>query len=1735
MFLSTWLLNRKKSLASWLAQPQTQRQRSSAHPFARTLLWLEVLEDRIAPSGFQSLYSFTGGNDGKNPYDAVIVDSKGNLDGTTFNANIFGGGSVFQFNPSTKGMTILHPFSFNAEYWAEAGLIQDSSGNFYGTTRASSNGGGGSVYKLSPDGKTFTVLHNFSPYNGDGWDPYANLVMDAKGNLYGTTSNGGTNGLGTVFEVSPTPSAEYKTSILYSFTGKDDGWNLQTPLLIDGNGDLYGTADSGGANSDGTVFELSPNGSGGYTFTTLHAFDGNDGNFPLSGLIMNSNGNLCGTSVEGPAGGQVFELNPSSKVFTIIHTFQYSDGYGPSGNLILDSKGDIYGTNQQGGTYNQGTVYELSPNGSGGYNVTVLHSFNGSQGEGPFGGLSVDSNGNLYGTTLFGGSNGDGTIFELPGVISVISATTTTASNAQAYFSPNQQSVNLTATVSSSAAVNEGTVTFSVYQGTTLIGTATTSSTVSNGQGSVSYALPANLLPGNYTIDAVYNPGPDFSGSSDNTHTLTVSPANVTTTANGVTATYDTKSKTLSLSAKVADDSISTDTVGEGSVTFTIDDSSGKQVGNSVAGAVTGGAASAQFAWPAGQAAGNYTIAVAYTDSKNAIGTYDFTDFSDVSGTLKIQSAGVAVKAASLQTPYSSQQQTVKLNATVTDDFDTSNIVGEGVVTFTVLNGTVTIGTVQSAVSNGAASTNFTLAAGQPPASYTIDVAYSDSSGNFSDDLSDASSTLKVTAAGVIVTASNASTVYRVGPQTVKFSATVADTSVPTDTVSEGIVTFTVLDGQTLNSAQGVVSGGVATAVFQLASGLAAGSYIIDVGYSDAAGKFASYNTTAALAVAPASVTTVASSVAAGYRTTTQSVALSAAVSNAATPSDTVREGSVTFTILDSKGNSVGSVQGAVSDGVANANFNLTAGQAAGTYTIAVSYSDSKNANQLYNFIDTGDTSGTLKLNSSNVVTTASAASLTFNPAAQTVNLSAAVADASNSSDPVGAGTVTFTVEQIETSQTIVVGTASAAVTACTPSGGTANATFDWTAARPAGSYTILVSYADSKKNYTDNGDTSSTLIVATAPVTVTGENASALYTLSTQTVTLNATVSGTNDAGAVVFTVEKGNTVVGTAQGAVSNSAAFAHFALPAGLAAGSYAIAAHYTDINGNYSDAGDTNGTLTIAPANVVTTASSVSVNLATAQSATLSACVANTSNPSDTVGEGSVTFTVLDGEGKQIGTAQGTVTSGTASASFSLSGVASGNYTVSVSYSDSNGNFSDAGDTSGTLAVLQAPKVTTNPSNETAPAGVAAVFTAAASGNPTPTVQWQITTDGGKTWTAISGATSTTLTLQNVQTSQSGDEYQAVFSNSLGSVTSSAATLTVPIAPIVTSNPSNQTVSAGSNAAFTAGATGGPAPTVQWQVSTDGGATWTPISGATSTTLSLSNVQAPQNGSEYQAVFTNVAGAVVTSAATLTVQYAPTVTSNPSNQTALAGQEATFTAAAGGNPAPGVQWQVSSDGGKTFTEISGAISPTLTLAGLTAAMNGNEYQAVFTNSQGSATTSAATLTVNGATVPVVTLNPTSQTAAAGTTVTFTVSASGSPTPTVQWQVSTNGGATFTNINGATNPTLTLTDVAPGMNGWRFQAVLSNSGGSTVSGVASLTVSTSPSSSSSSSQSLVLNVPPLLALLGEFLSAVETANANNTETVVYSLFGIPLASANYDGSGDFMDAALMGFFIPNWVWYL
>jgi uncharacterized repeat protein (TIGR03803 family) len=377
------------------------------------------------------LYSFTG-PDGANPYAGVTQDAKGNLYGTTYwggDLNCNGGygcGTVFKLDTTGKE-TVQYSFcvASNCTDGAspEAGVIQDSQRNLYGTTVNGGASNSGVVFKLDPMGKE-TVLHSFCVAHNctEGGNP-SGVIRGAKGNLYGTTSNGGGTGCGnnlgcgTVFKVDTTG----KETVLYSFSGAPDGKYPTSGVIQDSKGNLYGTTRLGGTachpyGGCGTVFKLDPTGKE----TVMYSFRGRtDGKTPSAGVIQDAQGNLYGTTSEGgdltcnaPNGcGTIFKLSRTGKKTVLYRFTGGADGAGPNGGLMRDAARNLYGASGGG----NGRVFTLTRAGK----LTVLYSFTGGvDGASPNGGLIRDAAGNLYGTAMGGGDTacprlGCGVVFKL--------------------------------------------------------------------------------------------------------------------------------------------------------------------------------------------------------------------------------------------------------------------------------------------------------------------------------------------------------------------------------------------------------------------------------------------------------------------------------------------------------------------------------------------------------------------------------------------------------------------------------------------------------------------------------------------------------------------------------------------------------------------------------------------------------------------------------------------------------------------------------------------------------------------------------------------------------------------------------------------------------------------------------------------------------------------------------------------------------------------------------------------------------------------------------------------------------------------------------------------------------------------------------------------------------------------------------------------------------------------------
>jgi uncharacterized repeat protein (TIGR03803 family) len=381
--------------------------------FAVAILPSLIAVPRTQAQTFSVIHDFTGGADGANPLNGLLLNSKGLMYGTASSGGAYNSGLVFKVNPKGK-VTALYTFTGGSDGASpESFLIEDKAGNLYGTTYAGGASNNGTVFKIT--GTKETVLYSFGAQSNDGYGPQAGLAMDASGNLYGTTPDGGLYGGGTVFELVPGKSGSWTENILYNFGEGTDGSAPVAGVTLDASGNLYGTTSTGGEYGYGRVFEL--NKASSWSETVIHDFENlDDGATPYAGLITGPSGVFYGAATDGGSagGGTVFQLTPSggSWNFSVIDSI---NGWGISGsfrNVMVDSAGTIYATTHCDGANVAGTVYQLVPSG-GTWNYTQLYTFTGGDdGLYSFSNL-VLRDGKLYGTTKEGGTYGNGVIFEV--------------------------------------------------------------------------------------------------------------------------------------------------------------------------------------------------------------------------------------------------------------------------------------------------------------------------------------------------------------------------------------------------------------------------------------------------------------------------------------------------------------------------------------------------------------------------------------------------------------------------------------------------------------------------------------------------------------------------------------------------------------------------------------------------------------------------------------------------------------------------------------------------------------------------------------------------------------------------------------------------------------------------------------------------------------------------------------------------------------------------------------------------------------------------------------------------------------------------------------------------------------------------------------------------------------------------------------------------------------------------
>ena len=382
-------------------------------------------------------HAFTGGKDGGWPRAGVTIDKSGNLYGTTYAFGIPNGpnwGGVYQLKPTGGNWSFntLYTFTRGTDgAFPSARVIFGPNGTLYGTTQEGGSGYG-TVFKLSPPSLCntsfcpwkITTLYAFkgTPDCNGQTNSFGELVFDQAGNIYGTTYYGGTKNQGCVYKLTRSGSG-YTESVIHSFVGGGDGRFPYTGVILDSAGNLYGTTGQGGPRDSGTVYQLVPS-NGGYTENILYRFtNGSDGRYAFGGLIFDRSGNLYGSTEDGGAGGAgtAFELTPvGNGTWSYTGLYSFSGGHfynGPYASFVMDGSGNLYGTTWGGGAEALGTVFKLTRANQPPWTYTSLHDFKGSDGENPVSNVTFDASGKLYGTASQGGNakcdSGCGVVWEI--------------------------------------------------------------------------------------------------------------------------------------------------------------------------------------------------------------------------------------------------------------------------------------------------------------------------------------------------------------------------------------------------------------------------------------------------------------------------------------------------------------------------------------------------------------------------------------------------------------------------------------------------------------------------------------------------------------------------------------------------------------------------------------------------------------------------------------------------------------------------------------------------------------------------------------------------------------------------------------------------------------------------------------------------------------------------------------------------------------------------------------------------------------------------------------------------------------------------------------------------------------------------------------------------------------------------------------------------------------------------
>lgn len=431
----------------------TQRPNNFFHVAARAFAVVAVLSAllMLASPVFaqteQVLYSLNNAPDGMNPYSTLVFHN-GNIYGTT-TAGGLGSGTVFQLAPKTGGgftETVIYSFCPVAPSCTDGStptyeqLYFDAQGNMYGTASAGGSLGNGVVFELIPgaSGWTYEVIYNFAG-QPDAAQPLSGLVADAAGNLYGTAYSGGGGNNGAVYQLHPNGNGTWSEQVIANVS------ELFAGLAIDPQGNLYGTTST-------SVIKIIPNGTNNWFLANIFTFATQaQGSTPNGTPILDSLGNVYGTTTYGGKNnlGTVYKLTKGGTLkYTekVIYSFG-SNGTLPIAGVVMDSTGNLYGTTSAGGKSGDGVVYKVIFNGTNYVGEISEQAFIGINGAVPYGGVILDSKNYLYGTTVYGGTNGDGTVYICNPHANITSATVTSSLNPSTVG----QAVTFTATVTSPA------------------------------------------------------------------------------------------------------------------------------------------------------------------------------------------------------------------------------------------------------------------------------------------------------------------------------------------------------------------------------------------------------------------------------------------------------------------------------------------------------------------------------------------------------------------------------------------------------------------------------------------------------------------------------------------------------------------------------------------------------------------------------------------------------------------------------------------------------------------------------------------------------------------------------------------------------------------------------------------------------------------------------------------------------------------------------------------------------------------------------------------------------------------------------------------------------------------------------------------------------------------------------------------------------------------------------------